>query len=178
MTYLDHGYNHSYKRMILKDNPLLICPSCKGKSFKKFSYAPLVFYSTDCKICNTPIGFVKGEVKARKLGSYIRLVGENNKQISIDISLFGGDFDVRKNDNVTLLYQLNVSKKRPVMLINHTINDVYYLFAHEFGNPNVIFDLTKLFGNEEFKEEEKCFPVIEFINIDLKADTIWEGVNN
>ena len=172
-------YWYGYKREILKDNPLLICPSCKSKCFKKFPYIPLVFYSTDCKICNTPIGLVKGEVKARKLGSYIRLIGENNKQISIDISLFGDDFDVRKNDNVTLLYQLNVSKKRLVMLINHTINEVYYLFACKWGNPNVVFDLTKLFvHNEYFKEKEESFPVIEFINIDLKVDIIWNNESN
>lgn len=168
-------YGHGYKREILKDNPLLICPSCKSKCFKKFSYNPLVFYSTDCKNCDTPIGFIKGEVKARKLGSYIRFIGENNKQISIDISLFGDDFDVRKNDDVTLIYQLNVSKKRPVMLINHTINEIYYLFAFKHGNPNVVFDLTKLFGHSKyFKEKEESFPVIEFINIDLKIDIIWK----
>ncbi len=124
------NYTIRYLRKILKNKLILVCPSCQSEC-SRGSYEQLEFYSAICGICNTPLGFVTGFVKARKLGSYIRLRHQiyADGQISIDISSFGDNFDVRKGDYITLIYQLNCMKGLPVMLVNHTINEVYYMQA-------------------------------------------------
>lgn len=177
-------YNTSFKREILSEKPFLLCPSCFSKC-ASFPHNLLEFYKAECKICNTPIGFIHGNVKARKLGSYIRLIDGKEKQISIDISSFGDNFDVRKDDEVLLVYQLNYFQKRPVMLINRTINEIYFMFAYKFQlykasstrEPISLLDYKERFKNtarylkDYFGEKE--FPMLTFIDVDKKVDLKW-----
>lgn len=126
-----NGIYVSFKREFLEDNETLICPNCQSYILENIDLENLIFYKTKCQKCNSKIGFVKGIVKARKLGSYIRLINENKKEISIDISTLPNDFDVRKGDEILLTYLLDFYQSFPVMYINYTISEKFYLSASD-----------------------------------------------
>ncbi|MEC8339834.1 MAG: hypothetical protein VXZ40_04355 [Nanoarchaeota archaeon] len=119
------GYNSYFKRKEIDKNELLICPNCLS-SIEIKPFEDLEYFKVTCCSCNEEIGFIKGKVKARKLGSYIRIKNKENIEKSIDISSLGQDFDTRAKDEIIILYIVNILNELPIAILNKTINELYH----------------------------------------------------
>ena len=171
-NYDPDAYSFPRKRYKLDDDFDLICPSCLyGGNLSK--NAPLgKYYIITCPNCKNNVGFVKGKVKARKLGSYIRLIDTKDKQLSIDIHFFNKDFDVRKDDIITLVFYLKFTDKTPVLILNHTVKEFYnFEVIHIKGKIKLKVDLVELkdYKKVEFEYSQRILedlPELYFINLD------------
>ena len=98
----------------------------------------------------------------------------------MDISIFDKDYDVRKDDLITLVYHLKFTDRTPVLIINHTTKEFYnYECLHIKGNhkSNDLLEFKKR-GNKFRMSHRKVLdidnydiyenlPKLNFVNINF-----------